>query len=136
MCPLADLHEVFGGSAGPGLHPVDGVAPDELAEMAAGHGWVPVVVDLTRVTDKAGLLAAFAAAGQFPEYTGRNWDALQDNLGDLSWLGPAEGYLVVLAGWSGFLAAASADAAVLESILASATAEWADRGTPFTTLVA
>ncbi len=133
---MADLHEVFSGAADPGLHVVDGVPPEDLAEMAAGHGWVPVVVDLRGVPDKAGLLAAFAAAGQFPEYTGRNWDALQDNLGDLSWLGPAEGYLVVLVGWSGFLATASADAAVLEAILASAAAEWADRGTPFATLLA
>ena len=131
-----DLHDVFSGSAGPGLHRVDGVTSEDLAEMAAGHGWVPVVVDLTTVTDKAGLLAAFADAGQFPEYTGRNWDALQDNLGDLSWLGPADGYLVVLVGWAGFAAAAPADAAVVESILATATAEWSARGTPFTTLVA
>lgn len=132
---MADLHEVFSGTAGPGLHAVDGVVPEDLAEMAAGHGWVSVIVDLNEVIDKAGLLAAVADAGQFPEYTGRNWDALQDNLGDLSWLGPAEGYLVVLVGWSGFLATAPADAAVLEAILASAAAEWADRGTPFATLV-
>lgn len=130
-----DLHEVFSGTVGPGLHRVDGVASEDLAEMAAGHGWVPLVVELAAVADKAGLLAAFAAAGQFPEYTGRNWDALQDNLGDLSWLGPADGYLVVLAGWAAFLAATPADAAVVESILATATAEWSARGTPFTTLV-
>ena len=131
-----DLHDLFRGRVGPGLHRVDDPAPDDLAEMAAGHGWVPVVVELTDVTDKAGLLAAVAAAGQFPEYTGRNWDALQDNLGDLSWLGPADGYLVVLTGWAAFLAEAPMDAAVVESILASATAEWSARGTPITTLVA
>lgn len=129
---MADLHEVFSGAAGPGLHRVDGVSPEDLAETAATHGWVPVVVDLTGVIDKAGLLAAFADAGQFPEYTGRNWDALQDDLGDLSWLGPAEGYLVVLVGWD----PAAPDAVVVESILATAAAEWADRGTPFVTLLA
>ena len=133
---MADLHEVFSGTVGPGLHPVDGHTPEDLAEMAAGHGWVPVVLELTAVADKAGLLAAFADAGQFPEYTGRNWDALQDNLGDLSWLGPTDGYLVVLAGWDTFLDAAPADAAVAESILAVATGEWSERGTPFVTLVA
>lgn len=132
----ADLHEVFRGTGGPGLHPVDGHTPEDLAEMAAGHGWVPVVVELTAVAGKAGLLASFAVAGQFPEYTGRNWDALQDNLGDLSWLGPADGYLIVLTGWAAFRAEAPADAAVVESILASAAAEWSGRGTPFTTLVA
>lgn len=130
-----DLHDLFGGTVGPGLHRVDGQTSEDLAEMAAGHGWVPVVVDVTTVTDKAGLLAAVAGAGQFPEYTGRNWDALQDNLGDLSWLGPADGYLVVLTGWAAFRAEAPADAAVVESILATATDEWSTRGTPFTTLV-
>lgn len=132
---MADLHEVFSGAVGPGLHVVDGVTPEDLAEMAAGHGWVPMVVDLIGVPDKAGLLAAFAAAGRFPEYTARNWDALQDNLGDLSWLGPAEGYLVVLVGWVAFAPAAPADAEVLEQVLAAAAAEWSDRGTPFVTLM-
>jgi hypothetical protein len=126
---------VFSGTAGPGLYPVEGHTPEDLAEMAAGHGWVALVVVLASVTDKAGLLAAFADSGQFPEYTGRNWDALQDNLGDLSWLGPADGYLVVLTGWAAFTAGSPADAAVVESILATATAEWSARGTPFTTLV-
>ena len=132
----ADLHEVFDGTAGPGLHPVDGRLPEDLAEMAAGHGWVPLVVGLTDVTDKAGLLAAFADAGQFPEYTGRNWDALQDNLGDLSWLGPADGYLVVLVGWAGLRSTSPADVLVVETVLLAAAREWADRGTPFVTLVA
>ncbi len=127
-----DLHAVFSGSAGPGLHRVDGVSPEDLAEMAAGHGWVPVVVDLTTVTDKAGLLAAFAAAGRFPDWVGANWDALQDALGDLSWLGPADGYLIVMVGWAGV----GPDAGVVESILATATVEWSARGTPFVTLVA
>lgn len=123
---------MFSGVVAPGLHRVEGVAPEDLAEMAAGHGWVPVVVELGGVSDKADLLAAFATAGRFPGWVGANWDALQDALGDLSWLGPAEGYLVVLAGWVG----ASADAAVVESILATAAAEWSDRGTPFVTLIA
>jgi hypothetical protein len=109
---------------------------EDLAEMAAGHGWVPLVVDLTGVADKAGLLGAFADAGQFPEYTGRNWDALQDNLGDLSWLGPADGYLVVLLGWAGLRSTSPADVLVVETVLLAAAREWADRGTPFVTLVA
>ena len=35
---------------------------------------------------KAELLAGFAAALRFPHWVGRNWDALADALGDLSWL--------------------------------------------------
>jgi Barstar (barnase inhibitor) len=37
---------------------------------------------------KAELLDGFARALQFPGWVGRNWDALADALGDLSWLPP------------------------------------------------
>jgi Barstar (barnase inhibitor) len=129
---LADLHEVFSGAAPPGLHPLaPAVTAEDLAEMAAGHGWIPIVVSLAGVTDKVGLLDRLAGAGRFPEYAGRNWDALQDALGDLAWLGPADGFLLVLDGWVGFARDASADAAVLESVVTRAGTEWAARGTPF-----
>jgi hypothetical protein len=126
---LADLHEVFSGAVAPGLHPLEqAVTAEDLTEMAAGHGWIPIVVDLAGVTDKGGLLDRLAAAARFPDYTGRNWDALQDALGDLAWLGPADGYLLVLDGWG---AVPLADAAVLESVVTSVGTEWSARGTPF-----
>jgi hypothetical protein len=113
----------------PGLHPLEqAVTPGDLAEMAAGHGWIPIVVSLAGVTDKVGLLDRLAEAGRFPAYAGRNWDALQDALGDLAWLGPANGFLLVLDGWA---AVATADAVVLESIVMRAGTEWLSRGTPF-----
>jgi len=49
------------------------------------------------------LFAVVAAAMQFPDYFGNNWDALDECLGDMDWL-PADGYLLVLRdaakGWS------------------------------------
>jgi hypothetical protein len=106
------------------------VTAEDLAEMAAGHGWTPIVVDLAGVAEKAGLLDRLAEAARFPEYAGRNWDALQDALGDLAWLGPTDGYLVVLGGWAGFASADPADAAVLASVVTSVGTEWSARGTP------
>lgn len=38
------------------------------------------------IRSKAELLATLAEAGRFPGYFGRNWDALQDCLRDLSWI--------------------------------------------------
>ncbi len=38
------------------------------------------------IRSKAELLAALASAGNFPDYFGENWDALQDCLRDLSWI--------------------------------------------------
>ena len=129
---MADLHEVFSGAVTPGLHPLEqAVSAEDLAEMAAGHGWIPIVASLAGVTDKAGLLDRLAEAGRFPDYAGRNWDALQDALGDLAWLGPADGFLLVLDGWAGFAGAAPADAVVLESVVTSVGTEWLSRGTPF-----
>jgi hypothetical protein len=128
---LADLHEVFSGAVTPGLHPLEqAVTAEDLAEMAAGHGWIPIVVSLAGVTDKVGLLDRLAEAGRFPAYAGRNWDALQDALGDLAWLGPADGFLLVLDGWARFEEAAPGDAAVLESVVTQAGTEWLSRGTP------
>jgi RNAse (barnase) inhibitor barstar len=83
---------------GPG---VDGAALRRLAEE---RGWRSIVVDGRAARDKASLLAVCARAFAFPDWVGRNWDALADALGDLSWL-PADGYLVtwqrqrVVTGW-------------------------------------
>lgn len=131
-----EVDDLFTGDRPAGLHRLTtAVAADDLAERAAAEGWRPVVVDLTAVADKAGLLDSVATAAAFPAHVGRNWDALQDALGDLSWLGPVDGYLVVLAGWAGFGAAAPAEAAVLTAVLAQAAREWVDRGTPLVTVV-
>lgn len=44
--------------------------------------WVP-----SGLRSKEALLAALAESGHFPGYFGHNWDALQDCLRDLSWIG-------------------------------------------------
>jgi hypothetical protein len=95
---------------------------DDLLAVAAAEGWVVLRV---HVADKETTLASFSEAGRFP-VPSTNWDSLQDWLGDLSWLGPAEGYLVVLD--------AEPDE-VLLSVLDVAAEEWARRGTPFAAVV-
>jgi hypothetical protein len=122
---LPDLHELFSGALGAGLHRLDEPVPvDDLVEMAAAHGWRALPVTLG---DKASTLASFSDVGRFPTVS-TNWDSLQDWIGDLSWLGPADGYLVLLLGGS--------PDPVLEAVLEQAGREWADRGTPFVALVA
>lgn len=49
------------------------------------------LVRITRGTeDKQLLLRLISASLQFPEYSGLNWDALDECLADLSWLGPGD----------------------------------------------
>jgi hypothetical protein len=46
------------------------------------------------IRSKVDLLAALAAAGRFPNNSGRNWDALLDCLRDLSWISSRKVLLV------------------------------------------
>jgi len=81
-----------------------GVDAASVRRLAEEHGWRPIVVDGRTARDKASLIEACARAFAFPDWVGRNWDALADALGDLSWL-PADGFLVtwqrqrVVTGW-------------------------------------
>lgn len=69
----------------PGVRVVRGrrVVDDVIADVQR-RGAVPHV--LGPAGSKAELLDGFAAALRFPRWVGRNWDALADALGDLSWL--------------------------------------------------
>ncbi|MDX2564890.1 barstar family protein [Streptomyces sp. TX20-6-3] len=54
----------------------------------------PLVLDLTGVTDKAGLMDRCATVLALPDWFGRNWDALADCLTDLP-----EPVTLVVTGW-------------------------------------
>ncbi len=69
-------------------------APAVVAD-AERRGAAAVVVGPAET--KAGLLDEFARALAFPGWSGRNWDALADALGDLSWLPPGPRVVV----WAG-----------------------------------
>ena len=67
------------------------------ADKAFARGAHPHVVDGSRTVDKASTLDAIAEALSFPDYFGKNLDALYDCLTDLSWLPRGEHVLI----WSG-----------------------------------
>ncbi len=62
-------------------------------------GWRFVHLDTSGVEDKPGFLDRAAAAFAFPNWFGRNWDALADSLGDVR---SDTGTLVLWDGWTTF----------------------------------
>ncbi|HWD05989.1 MAG TPA: barstar family protein [Amycolatopsis sp.] len=74
------------------------------ADQAFARGAYPHIVDGGTV-DKASTLDAIAGAMSFPDYFGRNLDALYDLLTDLSWLPAGEHVLI----WTGSEALRTAD---------------------------
>lgn len=101
-------------------------APRARAILAAARAHGFRVARVAR-GGKPALMRSFAAALEFPDWFGGNWDALEDCLTDLSWV-PAAGYLVLIEG-AGTLA--GDDFAVLREILESAARFWSARGVPF-----
>lgn len=101
-----------------------------VMEAATARGFVVATVDLENTHDKPALLDALAAALDFPPTFGRNWDALADSLGDLSWL-PAPGYILLLDHADGLREAAPQDFDTLLESLEDAARSHASDGVPF-----
>jgi RNAse (barnase) inhibitor barstar len=107
-------------------------APAVVAD-AERRGAAVVVVGPAET--KSGLLDEFARALRFPDWVGRNWDALADALGDLSWLPPGPRVVV----WAGADALRSAHPAAYRTaleVLRDATKRSAESGRPLTVLLA
>lgn len=100
---------------------------DEILAATQGSRLRIARIGLDGAKDKETVLARIAAALAFPKWFGGNWDALEDSLGDLSWL-PADGHVLLIQGAQGMLAS---DRRPLQDILASTAAFWAARKRPF-----
>ncbi len=112
--------------------PLKGMA--KLLAAAEKSGFAVIRIDLSVVRDKVSLFERLAAALEFPEWFGHNWDALADCLGDLSWL-PADGYLLLLEHSDAFRASQGGDFATMLQILAAAAEAWRGERVPFWVLV-
>ena len=101
-----------------------------VAAEAAERGYRAFLVDGREIADKAGCVAAISAAIGAPPSVGRNWDALEEALRDLSWA-PAPGYVLVLDGADRFARTDPAGWATAVDVLRTAAARWAEIGRPF-----
>jgi len=94
--------------------------PDEILEVTSGSG-----LDVVRITIEKNPMQAIATALEFPEWFGRNWDALEDCLSDLSWR-EAPGRVLVFEH-----AVAGDELEMLSDVLAASAEFWKGRGKPF-----
>jgi RNAse (barnase) inhibitor barstar len=111
-------------------------APDveELLEAAAVNRFPCLRVNLRGCADKADLLVRIAGALQFPSYTGRNWDALADALGELR-TPDTRGLVLVLEHSETLRAQATAEFKTAMEVLQAASAEWAGKQIPLWTFI-
>ncbi len=109
-------------------------ASDDIRAALEGQGVRSFVLDLRGVSDKATLLEAWAESIGAPESVGRNWDAIDEAMRDLSWA-RAERYVVILTGAGELAAAEPKSWRTALDIFATAIEEWETRDVPMLVLV-
>jgi hypothetical protein len=98
---------------------------DPAAYRAAGAHVVRIPA---KARGKEKLLSVLAAKLRFPGYFGHNWDALEECLRDLSWLGDQPRVVIVHEALP--FSSAGETLSIYQGILADAVAVHRQRGTP------
>ena len=133
--PVADASEVLALDPPAGLREFRSRrASEEICRSIEAQGIRCLLLDLRGVSNKAGLLAAWAESIGAPGWVGRNWDAMDEAMRDLGWA-RAERYVLIVTG-AGELASTDATAwQTALDILRMAVNEWQTRGIPMLVLV-
>lgn len=121
----------------PGVHRVEPRAILDAAVIGfVSAGWATAVVDLSAALDKSAILATFAHGLGFPKWVGRNWDALDEALRDLSWWPAGEcGRLVLVVGLERMTVGTANDREVTLDVLQTATVSWSTTEQPLVVLL-
>jgi RNAse (barnase) inhibitor barstar len=98
------------------------------------EGWRVFYLDGREIDDKQSFLRSCATAMEFPDYFGKNWDALEECLNDLSWV-EADGYVILFDHADTFELGAPRAWSTAMDILADAAKGWHDAGTPMFVLL-
>lgn len=104
---------------------------DTLAQAARELQFLHRRIDLLGCGDKDVALDRIAQALEFPEWFGRNWDALADCLSDLEWLESANGYVLALDNAQELRATSLDDFATLIEVLDDVASAWREHKVPF-----
>jgi RNAse (barnase) inhibitor barstar len=125
------INAIIRGHAAPQIYRLDSDLPLAiLAEQVAAAGGELFELDGELMSETAGLMAEFAGVLRFPDYFGKNWDALSDCLTDLSWFDETRSHFVVAIDHWDYCASP-----ILQEILQEAVTLWADAETPLYVLL-
>jgi hypothetical protein len=108
--------------------------PAPILETITDRGWFAGYINGKMVDDKATFLTAAGQALAFPDYYGRNWDAFEEMVNDLSWI-PAAGCVILYDYVYRFAAAQPDSMQTALAILQSASSHWQREGIPFYVLL-
>lgn len=105
-------------------------ALSDVRAAASEAGLVVFDADLASVQSKGEFLAAIAQAIAAPAWLGKNWDALADALGDLSWQS-SKGYVLVLRNGGDTFNLSAGDRDIAREILDGTVSFWKQQSKPF-----
>lgn len=108
--------------------------PYELQREAKAAGLAVFCIDIGHIHDKQAFIALLGSTLRFPDWAGKNWDALNDCLTDLAWL-EATGYVLILEKAKHFAVAHKHDFDAAVEVLHVVADYWKGQGHPFWVLV-
>lgn len=110
---------------------------DTLTVVGRDAGLSVRRIDLSGCDSKAALLLRIATVLDFPQTSGRNWDALSDSLRDLSWIKPkSKGYVLLFEQAHDFRSQHETEFDTLLDVLDEASRQWTQQDVPFWAFVA
>jgi len=127
---MSKVKSILDGSRPPGVYRFATRASARVVRSQLGEeGWRVFYLDGVGqgITDKASFFAACAEVMEFPDYFGKNWDAFEECLTDLSWA-KADGYVVLFDKAGPFEAISPQDWRTAMDIFGQAVKSWHEAG--------
>jgi RNAse (barnase) inhibitor barstar len=132
--PVPDAAHILRDSTQAAIQACSEDSARALFQAAPAAGYHVYKIDLGLATDASKLHQILARALHFPEWYGRNWDALADSLTDMSW-SEADGYLLILQRAEVLHTADAESFATLLGILEDSAGLWREQGVAFRVLL-
>jgi len=101
-----------------------------LVESTRPLNFAIFCIDGEKINSKESLLGSIARSMRFPSYFGKNWDALEDSINDLSWW-KVKGFLLIFEQADSFINSSIDEFFVFIEIISNTIKSWYVRGLPF-----